>query len=181
MKHSIPQINDRFGRLTVVGEPIRIRITTGTRPQSRTQLPVRCDCGIEFSVGKIDLIRKHTTQCLKCSYLNARGIHKEDSRARARKICPYHCDRLFNKVKNAIQRCTNSKHHWYPRYGGRGICIFPEWLEDKFKFLEYLTTLPGWDNPKLLLDRKNNDGNYEPGNLRFVTAEDSVYNSSMCL
>lgn len=51
-----------------------------------------------------------------------------------------------------------------------------EWVGDIRLFVEHLVTLPGYDNPELVIDRINNNGNYEPGNLRFATWSESNYN-----
>ena len=61
---------------------------------------------------------------------------------------------------------TNSQYH---NYGGRGIIIHESWVEDHNEFVEYCLT-EGWEEG-LEIDRKDNNGNYEPGNLRFVTRE----------
>lgn len=76
----------------------------------------------------------------------------------------------------AVARCTNSKHPQWERYGGRGIQICSEWLANQVAFVEYLISLPGSDNPKLVLDRINNDGNYEPYSLRWITHKESMNN-----
>jgi len=64
----------------------------------------------------------------------------------------------------------------YSSYGGRGIDVSEKWVNDRSSFLEYVQTLPGWDNPDLQLDRIDNDGNYEPGNIRFVTCSVNASN-----
>jgi hypothetical protein len=65
-----------------------------------------------------------------------------------------------------IQRCCNSKDASYPRYGGRGIAICNEWRESFSAFHRDMGDAPG---AEFQLDRINNDGNYEPGNCRWVT------------
>ena len=79
--------------------------------------------------------------------------------------------KLYKKVYSAINRCSTHLH-----YGGRGIQVHKPWLKDPTAFVVYLTTLEGWNNPSLMLDRIDNDGHYEPGNLRFTTYEESNYN-----
>jgi len=74
--------------------------------------------------------------------------------------------RRWNWIKS---RCFNPKREAYINYGGRGIGIYEPWISDKLLFIEYCKTLSGWDNLNLTLDRINNDGNYEPGNLRFTS------------
>ena len=54
--------------------------------------------------------------------------------------------------------------------------MHPTWLVTPVLFMEYLLTLPGCDNEELVLDRIENDGHYEPGNLRFVTHKESAAN-----
>lgn len=77
--------------------------------------------------------------------------------------------RTYVRVHNAIQRCTNEDNPQYSDYGGRGIGVYAPWLDDPAQFMAYLMTLPGWDDPSLVLDRRDKSGNYEPGNLRFVS------------
>lgn len=84
--------------------------------------------------------------------------------------------RIQFKVYMTIDRCHNpANEHWHD-YGGRGISVHLPWKICPHLFTEYLMTLPGWDNKNLVLDRENNDGNYEPGNLRFVSQSVSQKN-----
>jgi len=72
-------------------------------------------------------------------------------------------------------RCNNPHSDSYSRYGGRGIKVCPEWGEF-LPFFEWATKA-GWRDG-LFLDRQDNDGNYEPGNCRFVTVLVSNRNRS---
>lgn len=72
-----------------------------------------------------------------------------------------------------IQRCTNPNHKKYPRYGGRGVKVCDKWM--KFKgFYEDMGERPSG----LSIDRRDNDGHYEPSNCRWATNEEQFSNTS---
>lgn len=72
-----------------------------------------------------------------------------------------------------LQRCNNPKNPWFKNYGGRGIkCLLGK--TSKEVYLELLK-IKGYKKG-LQLDRINNDGNYEHGNLRWVTSSENNFN-----
>lgn len=70
-------------------------------------------------------------------------------------------------------RCSNPKNLQYRHYGGRGISVSPSF----YKFLDFLAYV-GRRGDGLSLDRINNDGNYEPGNVRWATKRQQMVNRS---
>jgi hypothetical protein len=66
---------------------------------------------------------------------------------------------------DAKQRCTNANQPEFHRYGGRGIKMCAEWMNDFSAFLAHI----GPAAPGLSLDRIDNDRGYEPGNVRWAT------------
>lgn len=71
------------------------------------------------------------------------------------------------------QRCNNPKYKGYKNYGGRGIrCLF----KSSDEFVNYIINELQIDPRKLTIDRIDNDGNYERGNIRFVTQTENLKN-----
>lgn len=83
--------------------------------------------------------------------------------------------RLYRIFYNMMARCTNPNVKSYPRYGGRGIRICPEW-SDFSAFQEWALSHGYADN--LTIDRIDNDGDYEPSNCRWVTMKEQSSNTS---
>lgn len=79
--------------------------------------------------------------------------------------------RIWNNMKN---RCYNPNNLRYKDYGGRGITVCPEWLGDFARFAEDVGE-PA--DPRFSLDRIDNDGNYEPGNVRWADSITQASNS----
>lgn len=62
------------------------------------------------------------------------------------------------------RRCSDTKYKYYYNYGGRGITVCDRWVSDFANFVADVGKRPeGYS-----LDRINNDGNYEPSNVRWA-------------
>jgi len=72
------------------------------------------------------------------------------------------------------QRCVYKNHRNFALYGGRGIRVCPEWTDSFVSFRDW--ALERGYQKGLVLDRKNNDGNYEPNNCRWVSTFNSCAN-----
>lgn len=83
----------------------------------------------------------------------------------------------YSTWASMIVRCTNKKANNFQDYGGRGIGVCDRWRAFD-KFLADVGTAP---SPLHTLDRINNDGNYEPGNVRWATREQQCANSRRSL
>lgn len=70
---------------------------------------------------------------------------------------------IWNAILN---RCTNPNDSAYKNYGGRGIKVCDRWRESYQNFLADLGPKP---SKKHSIDRINNDGHYEPGNVKWAT------------
>ena len=76
----------------------------------------------------------------------------------------------YHAYLNAKHRCKSKKDKNYYNYGGRGIKFlytsFPQFIQDVGRRPSSLYSL----------DRRNNDGNYEPGNCRWATSREQSAN-----
>lgn len=130
-----------FGRLTVLRH-------LGTKNDCANWL-CGCRCGwyTEATIGDLNRTKKPKRSCGKC---------QADERYPTEWF-------LWIRIQ---QRCYNPDNKDYHNYGARGITVHPTWRADFYNFLEYVG-LREFSNHTL--DRINNDGNYEPGNVRWAT------------
>lgn len=124
-----------------------------------------------------------TCQC-SCSGKTMRDILLSDLRYGKSKTCGCYRithgltnHKLYLKFKCIKDRCYNPNHIAYGYYGGRGIKVCDEWLRDFELFYNWAID-NGWDD-SLEIDRKDNDGSYEPDNCRFVTHQTNMLNQSL--
>lgn len=85
---------------------------------------------------------------------------------------------LYKLWRGIITRCTNPNSPSYKRYGQRGILIFEPWRTSFLTFKSYIENTLGERPPGNVLDRINNNGNYEPGNIRWSNKIESANNTS---
>ena len=83
---------------------------------------------------------------------------------------------IYNTWCNMKQRCNNKNYFQYEYYGGRGITVCDEWQNSFEAFYEHVSQLPHYGEEGYSLDRINNDGNYEPGNVRWATRKEQMNN-----
>ncbi len=84
--------------------------------------------------------------------------------------------RLYNVWLNMRKRCTREQDNRYKSYGGRGINVCPQW-ENYLVFKEWAVA-NGYCKG-VSIDRKDNDGNYEPSNCRWIDMKQQMRNRSV--
>lgn len=147
----------RFGRLIALR-----RIPDRKDSQRHTYWECLCTCGKKVQVQLGNLTRGQTQSC-GCITKTQGGLSRVPGHART-----------WSSYKAMVRRCTDTSHPFYKDYGGRGICVYFDWLGDGgFKnFLKAVGPRP----PGKTIDREDPDGNYEPGNVRWATGSEQRMN-----
>lgn len=156
------EIGERYGRLVILSEGERHVLPSG---RSQRTINCQCDCGAFKTVALNNLRNGHTQSC-ECLHIEriktektTHGLSKHN---------------LYKKLYQMKKRCYSPSNDHYHRYGGRGIKICDEWLKDFQTFYNWAMA-NGWEEG-LEIDRKDNNGNYEPSNCRFITSQENKRN-----
>lgn len=82
--------------------------------------------------------------------------------------------KIYNTWIRMRHRCYSKACKDYRYYGGRGIKMCDEWRRDYDAFRTW--ALRNGVRKELTLDRIDNDGNYEPGNCRWISQSEQNLN-----
>ncbi len=152
---------DRYGRLTVIREiePKRSGV------QVQRCVECRCECGV-VKEYRLYTLRNGNTRSCGCLAKEVTGdlmrTHGLSDTAE------------YGIWRGMIDRCGNAGMDAYRNYGGRGIKVCDRWLGSFELFLEDMGKRP---SEKHSIDRKNNNGDYEPGNCRWATPKEQCRNT----
>jgi hypothetical protein len=143
MKNKIV-VGQKFGRLTVLFEAY-------VRNRAKYWFCL-CDCGNTkvIRTGNLKSGTSKSCGCLQKELLSEKkATHKMSHSG------------TYRSWKSMKARCNNPNSPKYKSYGGRGITVCDRWINSFEDFLEDMGERP---SRKYSIERKNNNGNYEPEN-----------------
>lgn len=143
----------RIGRLVIV--------ETAGRINRELSYMCRCDCGkITTKTGGV-LIRETVRSC---------GCLRRQTAAQL-KLSHGACHtREYQAYSKAKSRCVNPDHPRFADYGGRGIQF------NFHSFEEFIAEIGPRPSNVHSLDRRDNNGHYETGNVRWATRSEQRRN-----
>lgn len=182
MGNYISLVGERFTRLTVIKE-------VGKNHYGIIYL-CRCDCGVEKEFTAVRLRTKNVKSCgclrrdhaaqLNLGESNAKVKRPRESHKKAaylkdeRYFMGFSKTRIYSIFSGMKKRCYNEGEEHYNLYGGRGIKICDEWLDNFFNFYEWAMS-NGYEE-HLSIERIDVNGNYEPSNCEWIELKDQAKN-----
>lgn len=158
----------KFGRLTVAW------------PEGRSNRGIIwlcfCECGNPSHPSTFSLVKGNSKSCgcLRAAVLNKKRHLQIGPKSPRYKHgltgTPEHA-----AWANMLSRCSNPKATFYGHYGGRGIKVCERW-KGPSGFQNFLSDMGPKTDRSLTIERRNNDGNYEPENCYWATRSQQIRN-----
>lgn len=151
-----------FGRLTV--------LERGKAPDGETAAwwLCRCACGVERATAgaRLRLGQSQSCGCLHRELTSA--MMTTHGAANGGRRTPE-----YVAWRSMIARCYTPSATSYPRYGARGVTVCDEWRESFEPFFAHIGPRPSKGHS---VDRIDNAKGYEPGNVKWSTAQEQSLN-----
>lgn len=153
----------RFGRL--------VALRKYEIPSKTTRWVCQCDCGNTTRSFKTALKNgvSQSCGCLRSELSSARAKTGNIRRSHGMTGSPEYG--IWCTMRN---RCEDPAVEKYSQYGGRGIKVCGRWQ----KFENFIADMGERPSTKHSIERINNDGDYEPSNCRWATAQEQSYNKT---
>ncbi|MES2934314.1 MAG: hypothetical protein V4805_12605 [Pseudomonadota bacterium] len=153
----------RFGRLVALGPVSRNR-------HKQIIWLFQCDCGNTRAIARSDLRNGHTKSCgcLRDETLKAIGA---SAKTHGMSKTP-----IYRTWLHMRKRCGDPSNKNYADYGGRGIHVCDKWQNSFETFHDHVSPLTNFGKRGYTLDRINNNGHYEPGNVHWATTSEQQSN-----
>ncbi len=150
-----PKIGDKLGRYEIL--ELFYSNTTPKKMMAKCQ----CECGQVKVVRATDLAQGRIVSCgcWKAEKAGERTTIRNQTHSMS-------SSPLYRQWAAMKTRCTNQNQKSWDDYGGRGITLCDEWQQ--FEPFRDWAMANGYQEG-LEIDRRENSGNYEPGNCRWVT------------
>ena len=165
----------RIGRLVVIDPETRTGFAS-YKPNGFRAALCACDCGERVTVQLKHLLGGDTQSCGCQRRDNTRAFNRSDRHRDLQRIVMKDQNRthgmkshkFYDLWYQMLYRCENPACKDYRLYGARGISVHESW-HDARVFIAWIEGHLGPRPRGHSLDRINNDGNYEPGNVRWAT------------
>ncbi len=134
-------------------------------------MPNTCKICDRHTKTTYDIAPKTIYLCRLCanSITNETSIRRRVVRGKTQIKDP---NRIYKVWGSMIRRCNNPRAAGYKNYGGRGISVCREWEESFEQFCKDIVAIP----KGMQIDRIDNNGGYNPRNIRIVYASENMRN-----